>query len=153
MPKTMHLRAYRSDDWKAVCAIYNLSKPEELLGVVDRGSIIPLEADSDMQMLFRGSQILVAEDLDRIAGFGGNRGSFITWLFVHPEFRRRGVATALIREMLVRLQRPITLNVMAGNIPARALYERIGFSVEREFQGDFQGRPCSVAKLRYDTAA
>jgi ribosomal protein S18 acetylase RimI-like enzyme len=149
----MHLRAYRSDDWTAVCAIYNLSKPEELLGVVDRGSIIPLEADSDMQMLFRGSQILVAEDLDRIAGFGGHRGSFITWLFVHPEFRRRGVATALIREMLVWLQRPITLNVMAGNIPARALYERIGFSIEREFQGHFQGRPCSVAKLRYDTAA
>jgi len=149
----MHLRAYRSDDWTAVCAIYNLSKPEELLGVVDRGSIIPLEADSDMQMLFRGSQILVAEDLDRIAGFGGHRGSFITWLFVHPEFRRRGVATALIREMLVWLQRPITLNVMAGNIPARALYERIGFSIEREFQGHFQGRLCSVAKLRYDTAA
>jgi ribosomal protein S18 acetylase RimI-like enzyme len=149
----VHLRPYRSDDWTAVCAIYDLSKPEELLGVVDSGSIIPLEADSDMQALFRGSQILVAEDLNRIAGFGGNRGSFITWLFVHPKFRRRGVATALIRDMLVRLRRPITLNVMASNIPARALYEHIGFSVEREFQGNFQGRPCSVVKLRYETAA
>ena len=148
----MHLRSYRSDDWMAVCEIYNLSKPEELLGVVDSGSILPLEADPDMRALFRGSQILVAEHSDRIAGFGGNRGSLITWLFVHPGFRRRGVATALVRDMLARLQQPITLNVMVSNIPARALYERLGFSVEREFEGNFQGRPCNVAKLRYATA-
>ena len=149
----MHLRPYRSDDWTVVCEIYNLSKPEELLGVVDSGSILPLESDTDMQALFRGSQILVAEDLDRIAGFGGNRGSFITWLFVHPAFRRRGVATGLVRDMLARLQQPVTLNVMASNFAARALYERIGFSVEREFQGNFQGKPCNVARLRYETAA
>ena len=150
---SVHLRSYRSDDWTVVCEIYNLSKPEELLGVAESGSILPLEADSDMQTLFRGSQVLVAECADRIAGFGGSRGSFITWLFVHPAFRRRGVATALVRDMLARLQQPVTLNVMVSNIPARALYERIGFNVEREFQGNFQGRSCSVAKLRYETAA
>jgi ribosomal protein S18 acetylase RimI-like enzyme len=124
----VHLRSYRSDDWTAVCEIYNLSKPEELLGVIDSRSILPLESDSDMQALFRGSQILVAEHLDRIAGFGGNRGSFITWLFVHPGFRRRGVATALVRDMLARLQQPITLNVMVRNIPARACQRRAKFS-------------------------
>jgi ribosomal protein S18 acetylase RimI-like enzyme len=148
----VNLRSYRSNDWTAVCEIYNLSKPDELLGVVDSGSILPLETDSDMQALFRGSQILVAEDSDRIAGFGGNRGSFITWLFVHPAFRRRGVATALVRDMLARLQQPVTLNVMVSNMAARALYERIGFNVEREFQGNFQGRACGVAKLRYEAA-
>ena len=149
----MHLRAYCSDDWTAVCEIYNLSKPEELLGVVDAGSILPLEADSDMQALFRGSQILVAEISHRIAGFSGSRDSLITWLFVHPAFRRKGVATALVREMLTRLHQPVTLNVMMSNTPARTLYERIGFKVEREFQGNFQGNPCNVAKLRYETAA
>jgi len=55
--------------------------------------------------------------------------------------------------MLARLQQAVTLNVMVSNMAARALYERIGFNVEREFQGNFQGRPCSVAKLRYETAA
>jgi ribosomal protein S18 acetylase RimI-like enzyme len=149
----VHLRAYCPDDWTAVCEIYNLSKPEELLGVVGTESILPLEADCDMQALFRGSQILVAEVAHRIAGFGGSRGSFITWLFVHPAFRRKGVATALVREMLGRLQQPVTLNVMMSNAPARNLYERIGFKVEREFQGNFQGNPCKVAKLRYETAA
>jgi ribosomal protein S18 acetylase RimI-like enzyme len=149
----MRMRSYRSEDWVAVCEIYNLSKPDELLGAVDPSSIPRLEADPDMQALFRGSEILVVEDTGHVAGFGGSRGSFITWLFVHPAFRRRGIATALIRNMLARLKAPVTLNVMASNIPARALYESVGFSVEREFQGTFQGNPCSVAKLRYETAA
>ena len=149
----MHLRAYCSDDWTAVCEIYNLSKPEELLGVVDGGSILPLEADSEMQALFRASHILVAEVSNRVAGFSGSRDSFITWLFVHPVFRRNGVATALVHAMLARLRKPVTLNVIMSNTPARAFYERIGFSLEREFQGNFQGNPCSVAKLRYEAAA
>jgi ribosomal protein S18 acetylase RimI-like enzyme len=55
--------------------------------------------------------------------------------------------------MLARLRKPVTLNVMMSNTPARAFYERLGFSVEREFQGNFQGNPCNVAKLRCETSA
>ena len=149
----MRLRPYRSDDWAAVCQIYNLAKPDELLGAVELSAILPLEADPDMQALFRGSEVFVAFDSERIAGFGGSRGSFITWLFVHPSFRRKGIATALVRFMLGRLKEPVTLNVMSNNASARALYEGIGFSVVREFQGNFQGNPCSIAKLSYETAA
>jgi ribosomal protein S18 acetylase RimI-like enzyme len=98
-----------------------------------------------MQALFRGSEVFVAEDSGLVAGFGGSRGSFITWLFVHPAFRRKGIATALILFMLGRLSKPVTLNVMTNNAPARALYEGIGFNIVREFQGSFQGNPCSVA--------
>lgn len=149
----MRIRPYVHNDWAAVCQIYNLAKPDELLGAVDPNAILRLEADSDMQALFRGSDVFVAEDSARVVGFGGNRGSFITWLFVHPSFRRNGIATSLVRFMLGRLAEPVTLNVMSGNVSARALYERIGFKVEREFQGHFQGNPCNVAKLIYETAA
>jgi ribosomal protein S18 acetylase RimI-like enzyme len=149
----VHLRAYCSDDWRAVCEIYNLSKPEELFGVVDAGSILPLEADVDMQGLFLRSQVLVAEDAHRVVSFAGSRESFITCLFVHPAFRRKGVATALLHELLARLQPPVTLNVMVSNAPARILYERLGFSVEREFRGNFRGHPCRVAKLRHEASA
>ena len=50
---------------------------------------------------------------------------------VHPNFRRQGVARALIlaltEELKNRGSRCLTLEVRASNIPARALYESLGF--------------------------
>jgi ribosomal protein S18 acetylase RimI-like enzyme len=149
----MELRPYRTEDWATVCEIYDHSKPDELRGVVDPNAILPLDADPNMKALFSDSRIVVMEDADRVVGFAGSRDSFITWLFAHPVFRRKGVATALVRHVLAQLESPVTLNVAMSNAAARALYERIGFKVEREFQGNFQGIPCRVAKLTYETAA
>jgi ribosomal protein S18 acetylase RimI-like enzyme len=131
----------------------NLSKPDELRGVVDPSAIPPLDADPKMTALFRDSRILVMEDACRVVGFAGNRENFITWLFVHPNSRRKGVATALIRQLLSEAEAPVTLNVIKSNAAALALYQSIGFTVEREYLGNFQGIPCQVAKLRHQTAA
>jgi ribosomal protein S18 acetylase RimI-like enzyme len=144
----MKVRPYRDEDWPAVCQVYDLAKPEELSGVVMPEAIPPLDSDSRMRKLFAESAITVAELSARLVGFAGSRGSFITWLFVHPEFRRAGVASALLRDLLTSLDRPVVLNVASSNIPARTLYGRFGFQVEREFLGDFQGTPCAVARLR-----
>jgi len=148
----MRLRAFANEDWEAVCEIYDLGKPEELRGVLEPSSLLSLASDPDMKSLFHASQIVVAEDADRVVGFGGNRGSFITWLFVHPQFRRRGVASALVRHMVAQLEPPVTLNVASTNVAARA-HQRLGFKLEREFLGNFQGQPCNVCLLRYETAA
>jgi ribosomal protein S18 acetylase RimI-like enzyme len=149
----MALRSYRGEDWAAVREIYDLSKPDEMHGVVEPSAILPLESDQNMMALFRDSHIVVAEESNRVIGFSGNRGTFITWLFVHPLSRRKGIATALICEILGRVDRPVTLNVVVSNIPALALYRRNGFTIEREFLGQFQGIPCKVAKLRHEAAA
>jgi len=148
----MHVRTYRTDDWEGACEIYNLGKPDELRGLVDPGAILPLEADREMKLLFDASRIVVMEAADRIIGFAGSRGSHITWLFVHPHFRRRGVGTALVHDLLGRLAPPVTLNVAVDNAPARALYERAGFKIEQEFIGEFQGARCRVARLRYEAS-
>jgi ribosomal protein S18 acetylase RimI-like enzyme len=124
-----------------------------MLGAVDASAIPRLEVDPDMMALFRGSEILIAERSARIVGFGGIRGNFITWLFVHPEYRRQGVAQALVRALLAQLSGTITLNVATTNVPAYNLYKRLGFTVEREFVGQFNGHSCPVTKLRYEKAA
>ncbi len=149
----MMIRPYRSADWPQVRDIYDLSKPDELRGVVEPLAIPALDADPDMQALFRASEIIVMAESDRIVGFAGSRDAFITWLFVHPSRRRRGVATALLGELLNRIECPVTLNVAMSNAAALALYRRFGFEVEREFAGQFQGNPCRVAKLRHYRAA
>jgi ribosomal protein S18 acetylase RimI-like enzyme len=40
----------------------------------------------------------------------------------------------------------------ASNVAACNLYKRMGFVVEREFIGQFNGHSCPVAKLRYEKA-
>lgn len=149
----MQIRPYRDSDWPSVREIYDLAKPDELRGVVEASAIPPLEADPEMKLCFRESQILVMDESDRIVGFGGSRGTFITWLFVHPNHRRKGVAWALVRELLAQLDGTITLNVATTNEAACNLYKRMGFTVDREFVGNFNGLTCPVAKLRYEKAA
>ena len=149
----MELRPYRSEDWAVVCEIYDFSKPDELRGVVEPSEILSLASDPRMTTLFRDSRIVVMEDESRVVGFAGIRENFITWLFVHPKSRRQGVAAALIRQLLSEVEGPVTLNVVRSNAAALAFYRNIGFTVEREYPGNFQGRPCQVAKLRHETAA
>ena len=51
---------------------------------------------------------------------------------VHPDFRRQGVARALILALIGELKkrgsRCLTLEVRASNDPARTLYESLGFA-------------------------
>lgn len=57
----------------------------------------------------------------------------IATLAVHPDYRRRGIATQLLKTALqesARLgMRSATLEVRAGNLAAQALYQRFGFEV------------------------
>jgi ribosomal protein S18 acetylase RimI-like enzyme len=149
----MIIRAYTDADWPTVRDIYDLAKPDEMRGVVAADTILPLDSDPEMKTLFRDSQILVMESDDCIIGFGGNQGNHISWLFVHPAHRREGVAMALVRAIMARLDGSVTLNVSTENTAARRLYARLGFTVEREFIGDFKGHSCPVSRLRYDPAA
>ena len=51
---------------------------------------------------------------------------------MHPDFRRRGIAEALVNELVARLKsresRSLTLEVRASNLSAITLYEKLGFS-------------------------
>lgn len=56
---------------------------------------------------------------------------FLEYVWVAPEFRRRGIAFAMIKEVLGRLHpagvRTVFLWVLDGNETATRLYKRIGF--------------------------
>src|SRR4029453_14694373 len=119
----MKIRPYEASDWEAVREIYDLSKPDEMRGGVDVRAIVPLGHDPSGLALFRDSVIFVVADAERVVGFGGHKGNYIAWLFVHPAHRRRGVARALLKEIMGQLQGPITLNVGSWNRAALKLYD------------------------------
>jgi [ribosomal protein S18]-alanine N-acetyltransferase len=61
-------------------------------------------------------------------------------LAVHPDWRRRGLGTVLLRQAIERARRGgarwLSLDVDLANLEARRLYRREGFGVVRRFRED-----------------
>ena len=89
---------------------------------------------SELQSLW--SYWLVALEEDRVVGYVGSQSSIdeadIMNVSVHPDFRRRGVAEALIIRLVSDLKErgihALLLEVRVSNTPAITLYEKLGFS-------------------------
>ena len=79
---------------------------------------------------------LTAMEGDRVAGYIGSQTVMdetdMMNVAVHPDFRRKGIAQALINKLVEQLKargsRCLTLEVRASNTPAITLYEQLGFS-------------------------
>jgi len=79
---------------------------------------------------------LVAEENGDVAGYIGSQTcgeeSDVMNVAVHPDFRRRGVAETLVGCLVAELKAmgssSLTLEVRVSNLPAIALYEKMGFS-------------------------
>ena len=78
---------------------------------------------------------LVAEEDGVVAGYIGSQTvmdeSDMMNVAVHPDHRRKGIAQALVNELVEALKKReshcLTLEVRASNEPAKALYEKLGF--------------------------
>ena len=89
---------------------------------------------SELQNLW--SYWLVALEDDRVIGYVGSQSSIdeadIMNVAVHPDFRRQGIAEALINRLVADLKErdiyALLLEVRVSNMPAITLYEKLGFS-------------------------
>lgn len=79
---------------------------------------------------------LVAEEDGVVAGYVGSQTvmdeSDMMNVAVHPDYRRKGIAEALVAELVEALKKReshcLTLEVRVSNEPAKALYEKLGFT-------------------------
>ena len=79
---------------------------------------------------------LVATEENCVAGYIGSQTVMdetdMMNVAVHPDFRRKGIAEALVNDLVENLKKMeshcLTLEVRASNTPAIALYEKLGFS-------------------------
>jgi len=100
------------------------------------------------------SIFLVAKDNEKTVGYVGSNNIlgevFITNIAVSDSFRRKGVATALLNELIERCKNEnalyLTLEVRKSNISAIKLYEKLGFSLVGE-RRDFYSSPTENALL------
>ena len=79
---------------------------------------------------------LVAMEDRRVAGYIGSQTVMdetdMMNVAVHPDFRRKGIAEALVNKLVEHLRERgshcLTLEVRASNVPAITLYCKLGFS-------------------------
>lgn len=106
-------------------------------GYGDRDDFVPLTADDLQAERGRpGFALVVAEREGRAVGLAHamhhDDGGLVHSVVVRPELRGRGLGAALVAAIAQRLRAAgcaeVSLNVMASNGPAIALYRRLGFA-------------------------
>ncbi len=84
------------------------------------------------------AKLFCAEDGDAVIAYGGlyllGDDADITNIATHPDHRRRGAGTAVLRSLIAYAKehgaQGVHLEVRQSNVPAIAMYEKFGFAVD-----------------------
>jgi ribosomal protein S18 acetylase RimI-like enzyme len=140
---TITIRPYEPRDWGDICRIHDAARRDELRDAGLLAAFLDLETTYKQEGLFDGD-VWIAELDGRVAGFVAASTDEITWAYVDPGLRRRGVGRALVEHVLARAEGSIELDVLDGNA-ARAFYEALGFTLKATTTGKLMGNESFMA--------
>ena len=84
--------------------------------------------------------VAVAMQEGRVCGFAAYADEELAWLYVDPDYMRRGIGSALVRHVIEHTyKRPLCIEVLKGNTPAIRLYESMGFHTTKLCSGKMPG--------------
>ena len=145
------IRDYHKEDWPRLMDIHDAARANELRLAGLEEAFLPLSVAAEREGLFEYT--LRVAGLDGIAvGFTAFTADELAWLYVDPAFSRRGIGRALVEDALRHMERPVSIEVLAGNEPARLLYERCGFRFIETVSGRMPGNErfsvtCHILRL------
>ena len=111
----------------------------------DIRSLFPQAQDAIRQI----ETLWVACDGDVRIGFMGVQSGKIEMLFLHPDYFRKGIGSALIRKAFSELGVQY-VDVNEQNPSAVRFYERMGFRTFRRAPTDDQGNPFPILRMKRD---
>ena len=91
--------------------------------------LIAVESQSDQRELVTGALLMFPTNTSEI---------FLHKIMVHPDYRGKGIGTALMQQALQDTQDVVLLTVNPENTPAVKLYESFGFNVRTRVEGYYR---------------
>ena len=136
--RRIHIRPYRDADFADLCKIHDPARQSELTlaGLAD--AFLPLSIAAEREGLF-DYHVYVAEYDGIVTGFVAFSEDEIAWLYVDTNYSRRGIGTSLLRYAMQFTDDEVSIEVLAGNDPAIALYLSLGFVIEETLTGKMPG--------------
>lgn len=128
----MFIRPYQPADFDLVTILWRISR-EVSLPEFQRLKGHPFFEDRAYfrDFILERNRVWVAETEGRPAAFMAIRDDFIDDLYVHPDFWRRGIGTALIEHARGLSPEHVWLYTLQINANARSFYEKHGFIAEK----------------------
>lgn len=143
----MLYRDYRPEDRQAIGAVHDAARKTELRLAGLEEAFLPLEIAGEREGLFAYPGLFVAEDGGRVRGFAACTEEELAWLYVDPEHMRQGIGRGLVEFALARFPGIRTVEVLVGNTPARALYEKEGFCLTGLEKGRMPGNEAFAVEV------
>ena len=143
----MDIRPFHTSDLPALLHIYAQAKLDELQHEDACFQLLPLDQDPKRFDALMASYIYMVEIEGACVAYGAITDDELRALFVLPEHRGRGVASALLQHILGNLSNEVFLQVVKSNVAAKALYSGHGFAVTDEYLGAYNGVSVWVNKM------
>ena len=140
----LYLRRYQPKDWDAIAAIHDRARLDELRTSVGVAAFLSLEATAEDEELFAG-EVWVACDDEAVVGFVAFSDNEVTWLYVSPDYYRKGIGRRLLQQAIDRCGPTVSTSVLSGNDAALNLYLSEGFKIVKTKTGKLNGNAAFAA--------
>ena len=136
------IRPYQDADFTAMERIHDSARRQELAFAGLDAAFVPLRIAAQREGLFDYT-LRVAEQNGEVVGFTAYTQDELAWLYVDPPHMRKGIGRALASYVIEHTsERPLCVEVLAGNEPAMHLYTSIGFVRMKTVSGKMPGNEC-----------
>lgn len=128
----MKVRDFVEEDASVVIEVYCRSVHELNKEFYSEEQLAAWTSSMNVDKVLRGASqcddYVVVELAGEMVGFGSRCNDELQALYVHPSFTRRGVGSALLEELLSRIEKDGFLCVRAeSSLSTREFYEKHGF--------------------------
>lgn len=138
------IRPYTPEDWDRLCDIHDAARKDELAATVGLAAFLTLKQTATSEGLF-DANLVVAEVAGVVEGFTAFSEEELTWLYVSPNFYRKGIGRALVQYVVKNSDNNLCVDVLEGNRAALSLYLSEGFEIVRRIVGHLEGNDAYAA--------